>query len=100
MTLYLSGAGAYCTFLLFSKFSDQECSKTDPVSWLVIAIASVFWVIVVPISLIEIRSKAKSKESLEEMTTSRSSEMIAQRIDSVGQTNEFDSNTLVQLNPQ
>ena len=100
MTLYLSGASAYCAFLLFSKFSDQECSKTDPTSWLVIAIASIFWVIVVPISLMEIRSKAKSKEQLEEMTKPRNSEMIAQRIDSAEQSNEFDSNTLIQLNPQ
>ncbi len=100
MTLYLSGASAYCAFLLFGKFSDQECSKTDPTSWLVIAIASIFWVIVVPISLMEIRSKAKSKEQLEEMTKPRNSEMIAQRIDSTEQSNEFDSNTLVQLNPQ
>jgi len=53
MTLYLSGAGTYCAFLLFSKFSDKECSKTDPISWIVIAIASALWVIVVPISLIE-----------------------------------------------
>lgn len=100
MTLYLSGAGAYCAFLLFSQFSDQECSKTDPASWLVIAIASILWVIVIPVSLIEIRSKAKSKEQLEEMTKSRNSEAIAQRMDSAGQSNEFDSNTLVQLNPQ
>lgn len=51
MTLYLFGAGAYCTLILLSKFSDQECSKTDPASWLAIAIASALWFIVIPISL-------------------------------------------------
>ena len=65
MTLYLSGTLAYGLFLLFSKFSDRECSKTDPVSWLVIAIASSFWIVVLPISLIELlgKSQAKSKQS-------------------------------------
>lgn len=70
MTLYLSAASAYCAFLLFSKFSDQECSKTDPASWLVIAIASTLWIIVIPISLMEIRSKAKTKEELAAITES------------------------------
>jgi hypothetical protein len=61
MTLYLFGAGTYCTFLLFSQFRDRECSKTDLRSWLVIAIASTFWMLVIPISLMEIRTKAKAK---------------------------------------
>ena len=61
MTFYLSGAGAYCAFLLFNKFRDQECSKTDPISWLVIAIASSLWMVVIPISLIEISAKANLK---------------------------------------
>ncbi len=59
MTLYLSGAGAYCTFLLCCKFMDRECSKTDPTSWIVVAIASALWLVVIPISLIEIRTKAR-----------------------------------------
>lgn len=61
MTLYLFGTGTYCTFLLFLKFKDQQCSKTDLTSWLVIAIASSLWMIVIPISLIEIISKSKAK---------------------------------------
>lgn len=61
MTFYLSGAGAYGAFLLFSKLRDRECSKTDLTSWLVIAIASSFWILVIPISLIELRAKRKSK---------------------------------------
>ena len=63
MTLYLSGAGAYCLFLLFNKFSDRECSKTDPRSWLVLTVASALWMIVVPLSLIELTAKAKTKHS-------------------------------------
>ena len=58
MTFYLSGAGAYCLFLLFSKFSDKECSKTDLTSWLAIAIASSFWLIVIPLLFDRIKSKS------------------------------------------
>jgi len=61
MTFYLSGTVAYCLFLLLAKFSDRECSKTDPISWLVIAIASSFWIVVIPISLLEIMGKSKAK---------------------------------------
>ncbi len=61
MTLYLSGAVAYCIFLIYKMFSDQECSKTEVISWIVITIASLFWVIVIPISIIEIQSKTKVK---------------------------------------
>ena len=63
MTFYLSGAGAYCLFLLFNKFSDRECSKTDPKSWLVLIVASTLWIIIFPISLIELTAKAKNKPS-------------------------------------
>ncbi len=61
MTFYLSGVGAYCAFLLLCKFKDRECSKTDPTSWMVVAIASALWIVVMPISLIEIRTKARTK---------------------------------------
>ena len=54
MTFYLSGAGAYCVFLLFKMFSDRECSKTDRASWMLILLASLFWVIVIPISIVNI----------------------------------------------
>ena len=66
MTLYLSGTVAYGLFLLVNKFRDRECSKTDPVSWLVIAIASTLWVVVLPISLLEIKSKSRAKSQLPE----------------------------------
>ena len=64
MTFYLSGTVAYGLFLLLCKFSDRECSKTDLVSWLVIAIASTFWIVVIPISLLEVRSKSKARSRL------------------------------------
>lgn len=65
MTFYLSGVGAYCLFLIFRMFSDQECSKTDRVSWMVIVVASLFWIIVIPLSILELQSKAKVKAKLD-----------------------------------
>ncbi len=65
MTFYLAGAGVYCVFLLYRMFSDRECSKTDRTSWVVIAIASIFWVIVIPISIMEIQAKTKVKAQLD-----------------------------------
>ena len=70
MTFYLSGASAYCAFLLLKKFSDRECSKTDPASWLVIAIASTFWIAVIPLSVLEIRAKAKRQSQLDDILNS------------------------------
>ena len=63
MIFYLSGAVTYCAFLLFNKFTDQECSKTDPISWLVVVIASTFWMLVIPISIMELRIKARKKNT-------------------------------------
>ena len=69
MTFYLSGASAYCAFLLFKKFSDRD-SKTDPASWMVIAIASAFWIAVIPLSVLEIRAKAKRQSQLDDILNS------------------------------
>jgi hypothetical protein len=65
MTFYLSGAGAYGIFLLYRMLTDSECSKTDRASWMVIAIASLFWIIVIPISILELQSKAKAQAKLD-----------------------------------
>lgn len=65
MTLYLVCAGTYFAFLLFNIFCDRECSKTNFVSWLIVVLTSALWILVVPISLIEIRYKAKAKRRLE-----------------------------------
>lgn len=97
MTFYLSGAGAYCAFLLLRKFSDRECSKTDPVSWLAVAIASALWVIVIPISLIEIRTKAKDRQQLS-ATESANLAAKLQYENTVELIEEFDSRNLSQLN--
>lgn len=59
MTFYLSGMATYGFFLVYRMFQDKECSKTDVTSWLVITIASLFWIIVIPISILEVRSKSK-----------------------------------------
>ena len=75
MTFYLSGAGAYCAFLLFKKFSDKECSKTDPVSWAVIAIAATFWIVVIPLSAVELRTKAKQQAQLNSVLNSNRSSL-------------------------
>ena len=98
MTLYLSGAGAYCAFLLLRKFNDRECSKTDPISWLVVAVASALWIIVIPISLIEIRTKAKVKAQLAQIRKSRDPQTITQKVEATEEIKEFDANSLAQLN--
>lgn len=59
MTFYLIGAGAYCTFLIYMMFQDQECSNYNLSSWIVIAIASLLWMIVIPVSILEIFKKDK-----------------------------------------
>lgn len=64
MTFYLSGAGAYGIFLIYRMFGDPKCSKTDPTSWMVITIGSLFWLVVIPISLLELRSKFLAKNQL------------------------------------
>jgi hypothetical protein len=99
MTLYLFSASAYFIFMLFSKFSDQECSKTYFVSWLVIIFASALWIVTIPISLIEIRSKALAKVRIEEMEKAINYETDNQLIEPV-ESNSFDSNTLAQLTPK
>ena len=59
MTFYLIGAGIYCAFLIYMMFQDQECSNFDLSSWLVICIASLFWMIVIPVSIAEMSNKDK-----------------------------------------
>ena len=89
MTFYLSGAGAYFAFLLFKKFSDRECSKTDLASWLVIAIASTFWIAVIPLSVLEIRNKAKQQAQLDDILYSSNYESSLEPVESKL---EFESN--------
>lgn len=92
MIFYLSGAGVYCAFLLLSMFGDRECSKTDLTSWLVLAIASTLWIVVVPISLIEISTKLKQKARFD-LTKQATPVTNQQYIETVVQA-EFDSNTV------
>ena len=89
MTFYLFSSGAYYAFLLFKKFSDRDCSKTNLASWLVMVVASAFWVFVIPISLVEIRMKAYAMR-IKEIEKLISSEVNSQD----GSVQEFDSDTL------
>jgi RsiW-degrading membrane proteinase PrsW (M82 family) len=59
MTFYLFGAGVYCIVLLFNRFKYQKGLKKNPISWLIIFMASSFWLIVIPISLLEILTNSK-----------------------------------------
>lgn len=83
MKLYLVVAGVYFVFLLFSKFSDRECSKTDVASWLLVISISALWILVIPMSLIEIELKARVKASLEESKISLDSKVSSQQIELV-----------------
>ena len=99
MTFYLSGVGAYCVFLLYKMFSDRECSKRDRVSWIVIAIASVFWVIVIPLSIIEIQAKAKAKAQLDAIPKPMNFGAEARHIKTVQHLEEAAENITPHLNP-
>jgi hypothetical protein len=100
MTFYLSGAGVYGIFLLYRMFSDSECSKTDRASWMVIAIASLFWVIVIPISILEIQSKAKAKAKLDSIAKPLNFGAEARHIKTIQQVaEEPKENNSPQLNP-
>lgn len=100
MTFYLSSAGAYCFFLLFKMFSDAECDKSDRAAWIVIAIASLFWVVVIPISVLEMRAKAKAKAHLDEIAKPINFGAEARHIKTVRQiTDEAEDNHLPQFKP-
>ena len=88
MTFYLFSSGAYFAYLLFNKFSDPD-SKTNLAFWLVMVVASAFWILVIPISLIEIKFKTyvMSIEEMEELITS---EVNSQKIESVEQESDSD----------
>ena len=64
MIFYLSGAGLYGAFLLFNLLGDRECPNSDATSWIAIVIASSLWVVTVPLSLLELSSKAKKRSSV------------------------------------
>lgn len=61
ITIYLFVAGLYYLFLLFNTFKYQKNLKKVPISWLIIFVASTFWMITIPISLLEIITKSKAK---------------------------------------
>lgn len=71
MAFYFSGAIAYGTFLAYRMSQDSECSKTDLTSWTIIAIASLFWIVVIPISVVELKTKAQANNQKEYIDFSR-----------------------------
>ena len=89
MTFYLFSSGAYLAFLLFNKFNDSD-SKTNLTFLLVMIVASAFWIVVIPISLIEIKFKAYVM-CIEEMEKLINSEVNSQ---DGSLEPEFDSDTL------
>lgn len=100
MTFYLSGAGTYCFFLICRMLSDRECSKTDRAAWIVIAIASIFWIFVIPISILEIQAKAKAKARLDAVAKPINFGADARYIKTIQQvTEEPEVNTTPKLNP-
>ena len=62
MAFYLIGAGAYCAVLISMMIKDQKCSNFDLGSWIVIAIASLLWIIVIPVSILEKFGKDKAEQ--------------------------------------
>ena len=97
MKLYLVVAGVYFASLLFSKFSDRECSKTNFASWLLVILASAFWILVIPISLIEMKFKDRAKVPLEE-TEKSISYTVSSQLELV-EVEEVDSNN-IRLTPE
>ena len=59
MIFYFSVAGIYGSFLIYKMLWDQNCSHSDLASWIVIAIATLFWIVVIPVSILEIFAKNK-----------------------------------------
>jgi hypothetical protein len=43
--------------------SDQETPKTDPTSWVVLAIASILWPVSFPLSCVELLTSSESDSS-------------------------------------
>ena len=58
MVIYFFGVLVASTFWLISFLMDEETAKTDLISWSVIAAASILWPIAVPLSWVELLTKA------------------------------------------
>lgn len=61
MAFYLLGAGIYFVYLTSQMLMDRKCSNYDLGSWIIIAIATTLWIIVIPVSLLEIFNKNKAQ---------------------------------------
>lgn len=72
MTVYFSGAAVLFSIYMAAFLRDTTTSKGDVASWIVIAIATLFWPITLPISLKELTPKA-----IRAIAPSRSAELAA-----------------------
>ena len=93
MIFYLSGASAYCAFLIFNLLSDRECSNADLTSWIAVGLASALWIVVLPVSLIEIRAKIKDETKVK-TTASSIHQVMPEQIGTTDSFTEFNSGTL------
>ena len=62
MTLYFTGAALVFGLLLNAFLKDDTTPKTHAASWIVLAIATVFWPVTLPFM---VRKKLQKEESLE-----------------------------------
>jgi hypothetical protein len=53
LILYFATASWILLILLHAFFTDRAIAKTDRVSWVVMLLAATFWIVVLPISLLE-----------------------------------------------
>jgi hypothetical protein len=58
LVLYFSTAVWILLILLHAFFTDRAIAKTDWISWTVMLLTAAFWIIVLPISLLEQLIKA------------------------------------------
>ncbi|WP_036485678.1 hypothetical protein [Myxosarcina sp. GI1] len=65
LPLYLFGACSYFSFLLVLIVEDKESSLKDPIHLTVALLASIFWFIVIPRSLLELKAKADKKAEVD-----------------------------------
>ena len=76
---YLFPATIYSAFLIF-YISQDEAGLKRPVTWISLAIAFILWPLILPISVWEITTKAKSKldsDSAPEITLNNKPQSIA-----------------------
>ncbi len=93
---YASGSIVYLAFLVIRLTKDLDTSNNDHKSWQVIAIATLLWPVVIPLSYLELRSKAKARAKLDAMPKPMSFGVNARYIKTV----QLEEVTNMDSNPQ